>query len=153
MFKTIVGLVSFASAGKTQITIDDSVMSIPDQYAEWAAQEAQTPEGQAFAKEFGDLYKKASLKIALNHGKVLKPLNEELEIYLDHVTVNDDCKKWKLIQCFMDNDVDYFSGDGTWGECGKSSNCYIKFTKYSDEKLQKIREKHQANYDEFERAL
>jgi hypothetical protein len=68
------------------------------------------------------------LEIATQHGKVLDPIEDELEIYLDVLTVNNACQKDKLISCLMKNDMSYFSGDGTWGKCGKDSNCYIKLT-------------------------
>jgi hypothetical protein len=42
MFKILTVLVSFAHAGSTVITIDDAVANIPNEYAQWAATEAQT---------------------------------------------------------------------------------------------------------------
>jgi hypothetical protein len=153
MFRTIIGLVSFANAGKTVVTIDDTVANIPTDYARWAATEAQTAEGKAFINEVDNLYKKASLEIATQHGKVLKPLNEELEIYLDYFTLNKGCKKDKLISCLMKNDMGYFEGDGTFGQCGKNSGCYIKFTNMNEDKLANAEEKFEANDQELEKAL
>ena len=153
MFKAILALVSFANAGKTVISIDDELATIPGDYAKWVQDQAMTVEGQAVATEIGKLYKKASLKIAVDHGKVLKPATKMLDAYLKYLTLNKDCKKDLLVKCMIDNDIEYFSGDGTWGACGTQSNCFIKFTNMTYAETQKGENKLDASSEELEKAL
>ena len=76
--KILIGLVSFSSANVV-ISIDDKKLSgVAGGYAKWAESESETAEAQQLANELASAYKKASMRIAVNQGKVLKPVADDL---------------------------------------------------------------------------
>lgn len=126
-YLTYLALVGLINA-KTALVIDDQKIVETAQGAQMAVvTELQKPAAQAVAQALESELTQAALKIDMGFAKVMKPVLESLELELEVMSYDEDCKVHEFYQCLVDNGIQQDPWMAYQTTCEEDTDCTIKY--------------------------